>query len=300
MTNSPIAPCLWFEDQAEAAAALYLSAFPDAHRGGIAYYPASGPNPSGRPPGSVMTVDFSLAGQRFTALNGGPAFELNPSISFFVFLPSAADVEALHGVLHEGGQAAMPLGPYPWSERYAWIVDRFGVSWQLMTDPGVERATIAPCLMFTDTPRARAHDAIEQYVGAFPGSSVALIDAYPVGEAPEGFVRHGRFNRSGQPMAAMDSNIEHGFAFNEGVSLQILCRDQDEIDHYWRALSAGGQEGRCGWLTDRFGVSWQVVPEAVDEWMRDPDPGARERAFQAMLGMGKLDIEGLRRAAAGS
>lgn len=299
MTTSPIAPCLWFDDQAEAAAALYVSAFPDAQLRGTAHYPSSAPNPSGRPPGSVLTVDFTVAGQRFTALNGGPAFALNPSISFFVFLPSPGDVDRLYGVLHDGGQALMPLDAYPWSDRYAWVADRFGVTWQLMAVPGIERATIAPCLMFTGEQHGRAREAMEHYLSAFPGSSVEFTDSYSADEGAEGTVKHARFALSGQPMAAMDSNYEHGFSFNEGVSLQVLCADQGQIDHYWRALSDGGEQGPCGWLKDRFGVSWQVVPEAIDEWMNHPDPAARERAFQAMLTMGKLDIEGLRRAAVG-
>jgi predicted 3-demethylubiquinone-9 3-methyltransferase (glyoxalase superfamily) len=299
MANPRIVPSLWFDDQAEAAAEFYTGLFPDARLGDVARYPSSGPNPSGRPPGSVMTVDFTVAGQRFTALNGGPAFDLNPGISFFVNVPSAAEVDRLVGALIEGGMALMPLDAYPWSERYAWVADRYGVSWQVMAVPGLDRASVVPCFMFVGDQHGRAREAIDAYVAAFPEGRVDMIDTYAPEEGPAGTVKHGRFTLDGQPMVAMDSHGDHRFSFNEGISLQVMCADQDEVDHFWRALGEGGEPGPCGWLKDRFGVSWQVVPEAMGEWMTHPDAAARDRAFEAMLGMGKLDVVELRRAVAG-
>ena len=298
MDTPRIVPCLWFDDQAETAAAFYVAAFPDGRLGPTARYPTSGPNPTGKPPGSVLTVDFTIAGQPFTALNGGAAFTINPSISFFVYLPTEQEVDDLYHALHEGGQALMPLDAYAWSARYAWVMDRFGVTWQVMHSPGVERATIAPSLMFTGPQHGCARAAIDAYVGTFPRSSVEHLEPYAAGEGPEGTIKYASLTLAGQPFAAMDSDYDHGFTFDEGVSLQVMCGDQDEIDHYWRALSTGGEEGPCGWLKDRFGVSWQVVPEAISEWMTHPDAEARDRAFEAMLGMRKLDIAELRRALA--
>ena len=295
MSRRTIVPCLWFDDQAEEAADFYVATFPAAHRGLVAHYPEVGPNPSGKPPGSVLTVDFEIAGQPFTALNAGPRFTINPSISFFVLVPSSEEVDRLHGALSQGGLELMPLDAYPWSERYAWVADRFGVTWQLMASSDVERTTIVPCLMFTGALLGRAREAVDQYVRTFPGSGVEVVDTYTADEGPEGNVKHARFSLSGQPMAAMDAPGDHAFTFNEGVSLQVMCADQDEVDHYWQALGDGGEHGPCGWLKDRFGVSWQVVPEAMAEWMTHPDAAARDRAFAAMLEMGKLDIAVLRR-----
>ena len=111
------------------------------------------------------------------------------------------------------------------------------------------------------------------------------------------WVEHGRFTVAGQQMVAMDSHIEHGFSFNEALSLQVMCEDQDEVDlDYWDALSEGGEKGPCGWVKDCFGVSWQVVPDAMNKWMESPDVPARDRAFAAMMGMGKLDIATLQAA----
>ena len=133
MPEPPIAPCLWLDDQAEAAAALYAR----PHAGRVAAtsrYPESADNPAGRPRGSVLTVEVELAGRRFTLLNGGPAFTLDPSVSFFAHVDAPADADRLWAPLAEGGEALMPLDAYPWSERFGWVKDRFGVSWQAVPD----------------------------------------------------------------------------------------------------------------------------------------------------------------------
>jgi predicted 3-demethylubiquinone-9 3-methyltransferase (glyoxalase superfamily) len=191
----------------------------------------------------------------------------------------------------------MSIDAYPWSPRYGWVQDRFGVSWQVLTGhaaPG--GATIVPCLMFTGPQAGRAEDASTAYTAAFPGGRIVDVARYEEGEGPAGKVKHGRFLLDGQDMIAMDSDFEHGFTFNEAVSLQVMCADQAEVDRYWEALSEGGEKGPCGWLTDRFGLSWQVVPSGIDEWLASPDVAARDRAFQAMMGMGKPSIAGLRAA----
>jgi len=131
----PIVPCLWLDDDAEAAAAFYTATFPDGRITAVSYYPESFDAPGGQPRGSVLTVEFEVAGQRFTALNGGPMFTLNPSISFFVFVDSPDEADRLFAALLEGGTALMPIDTYPWSERYGWVKDRFGVSWQVLAGP---------------------------------------------------------------------------------------------------------------------------------------------------------------------
>ncbi len=286
--NRPIVPCLWLDDQAEQAATFYTKTFPNGRVLFQSRYPETADNPSGKPRGSVLTVEIELAGQRFTLLNGGPMFTINPSISFFVNVATAAEVDRLFGVLAEGGQALMPLNAYPWSPRYAWVKDRFGVSWQLMT--GAEMgATIVPCLMFAGANHGRASEAIAHYTAIFPRSKTDVIDRYVAGEPVEG-VKHGRFVLDGQTMVAMDSGTTHGFGFDEGLSLQVMCENQAEIDRYWSALGAGGSPGPCGWLKDRFGVSWQVVPKDMAQVLTSPNTAARDRAFGAVMKMGKLDI----------
>lgn len=301
MARSPIVPCLWLDDQAEQAARFYEAIFPDSRIIGISRYPESTKNPSGKPPGSVLTVELELAGQRFTLLDGGPQFTMNPSVSFFVQVDSPDAADRLFSALSEKGQVMMPLDRYAWSERYAWVQDRFGASWQIITlSREVIESMIVPCLMFTGPAAGRAEEAMKAYTGIFPNGRVKHIERYGAGEnGREGTVKHGRFVLDGQEMIAMDSPIEHGLSFNEGISLQVMCADQPEIDRYWEALSEGGEKGVCGWLKDRFGLSWQVVPEALSEWMTSDDHAGRDRAFQAMLEMKKLDIAALRTALEG-
>ncbi len=289
-----LVPCLWFDDQAEPAAEFYTRTFPGGQVSATSRYPQSLPNPSGKPPGSVLTVEFEVAGQPFTALNGGPVFTINPSISFFVHVATPDEADRLFAALAVDGDVLMPLDTYPWSPRYGWVKDRFDVSWQIMCQQAC--ATIAPCLMFTGPRHGQAQAALRHYAGILPGAKIQALERYAPGEGPTEALKHGRLEVAGQLLTAMDSHLDHQFTFNEGVSLQVLCSDQAEIDRYWSAFSEGGQTGQCGWLKDRFGVSWQLVPRAIADWMASEDPAARDRAFAAVMGMTKPDIAEIRAA----
>ena len=139
------------------------------------------------------------------------------------------------------------------------------------------------------------------YASLFPGSGISGILRVGAGEAPdrEGTVRHARFLLNGEAFTAMDSAHDHAFAFSEALSLMVGCDSQEEVDHFWRGLSEGGQEGPCGWLKDRFGVSWQVNPTRLDEMLSDPDPEKVARVTRAFLAMEKFDIAALERAYSG-
>lgn len=296
MSGGPIVPCLWFDDQAEAAAELYVRTFPGGRVTAVSHYPDSVDNPSGKPRGSVLTVELEVAGQRFTALNGGPQFVKNPSISFFVEVASAPEADACFAALAAGGAVLMPIGAYPWSERYGWVQDRFGVSWQVMARGPRGGTAIVPCLMFSGPQHGRAEAAMRHYAAIFPEGRIASLERYARGEGPEGSVKHGRLALAGQELVAMDSHLAHGISFNEAISLQVICRDQAEVDRHWASLTEGGAPGPCGWLKDRFGVSWQVVPSDVIGWICSADGPARDRAFGAVMGMTKLDIAAVRAA----
>ena len=298
MAAHRIVPCIWLDDQAEAAASFYLAAFADGRVDAVARYPRSGENPSNQPPGSVLTVDLTVAGQRLTLLNGGPSVRPNPSVSFHVHLPDAAAVDALHAALSEGGMDLMPLDAYPWSPRFVWLQDRFGVSWQLMARADVARATVVPALMFAGPHHGRACDAIAAYVAALPGSRVRHVEAFGEGEGGEvGTVKQAALDLLGQPFVAMDGGPDHAFGFGMGLSLQVMCADQAEVDRIATALAAdGGTEDPCGWVRDRFGLWWQVVPEHVGAWLASDDEAARDRVFHALLPMHRLDLAALERA----
>jgi predicted 3-demethylubiquinone-9 3-methyltransferase (glyoxalase superfamily) len=151
---------------------------------------------------------------------------------------------------------------------------------------------ITPSLWF-DT---EGEDAAEFYVSVFPNSKITHVSHYgEAGPRPAGTVLTVDFELDGQRYTAINGGPQ--FTFSEAISLQISCADQAEVDHYWDALSEGGSEGPCGWLKDRYGLSWQVVPKALGELIGDPDPARATRAMKAMLGMRKLDVAALRAAA---
>jgi len=152
---------------------------------------------------------------------------------------------------------------------------------------------IVPNLWF-DT---EAEQAAEFYISVFKDSRIVNVARYTeAGPREAGMVMTVEFELNGQRFVGINGGPD--FKFDEAVSFQINCADQDEVDYYWDALTGGGgEESQCGWLKDRFGLSWQVVPAGMDEVFSDPDPQRAERAMKAMLGMRKLDIAALRRAA---
>ena len=152
--------------------------------------------------------------------------------------------------------------------------------------------TITPNLWF-DT---QALEAAEFYCSVFPNSEIRKVLHYTeAGPREAGMVLTVDFVLDGQQLTAINGGPE--FTFDEAISLLIECADQAEVDHYWSALTDGGEEVQCGWLKDRYGLSWQVVPKGMDELFDDPDPGRAERAMRAMLGMKKLDLAAIRAAA---
>lgn len=293
-----IVPCLWFDTAAEEAAHLYTSIFPNAAIGRIARYGEEGREIHVKPPGSVMTVEFALDGYSLLGLNGGPMFRFTPAISLFAMFETEAEVNAAWAALGEGGAVLMPLDAYPWSPRYGWLNDRYGVSWQLALGKRSDIGqAIAPALMFVGAQAGRAEEALEHYTAVFPDSRVAGIMRHD-GSGPDaaGTVMHAQCYLNGETFMLMDSAHPHAFGFSEANSFIVNCDTQDEIDHYWNALSSVPEAEQCGWLKDQFGVSWQIVPSILPALMSNPDPENSDRVMKALLGMKKLDIAALKRA----
>ncbi len=276
-----IYPCLWFDNQGREAAEFYSKAFRQAEIKSS----------------NAMITTFSIKGKQFMALNGGPVFKPNPSISFFVICESGEEIDYSWSILSEEGQALMPLNAYPWSKRYGWIQDKYGFSWQLSLPmlPG-EQPDVFPTFMFTENQNGKAAEAINFYTSLFENSGIKLLAKYEPGENDiAGNVKHAQFYIDGYKMAAMDSAYPHGFTFNEAVSLVVHCDTQKEIDFYWLNLTEGGQEGMCGWCKDAFGVWWQIVPTIIGQLMSNP--AKAPQVTEALLKMKKLDIETLQKAA---
>jgi len=298
-----ITPHLWFDKQAREAAEFYVSLFPGSKVTNLTTL-------KNTPSGDCDVLSFELAGQPFMAISAGPLFKFNPSVSFHINCGTKEEVDSFWKQLSPGGMVMMPLDSYPFSERYGWLADKFGVSWQVMyTGGSPQRQKLTPALMFVGDVYGKAEEAINFYAsvfrngpdGAKAGETKAeVLSRYGKGEEPdkEGAVRFARFSLLGQDFAAIESAHAHKFAFNEAISFMVPCDTQQEIDYFWAKLSSDPKAEQCGWLKDKYGLSWQVVPAKLGELMS----GDKERAgrvTQAFLKMKKFDIAALERAAAG-
>lgn len=294
-----ITPNLWFDGNAKEAVDFYVAAFPDSSIVSTAYYPNS--SEEGLADfqqdlaGKVLTVEFQLGKQLFTAINAGPEFHFNPSVSFMVNFDPSRDAQAqehldeLWEKLIDGGEALMALDEYPYSKRYGWVKDRYGLTWQLiLTNPsGEPRPFIVPSLMFTKQNIGHAEEAINFYISVFKDTKLGTLAHYDqdTNSAKAGALMFGDFMLAGQWFGAMDSGVAQDFSFNEAVSLAVTCKDQAEIDYFWEKLSAVPESEQCGWCKDKYGLSWQIIPENMGELMEKPN------AFAHMMQMKKLIID---------
>ncbi len=293
-----ITPHLWFDKEAEEAVNFYKTVFKGGKVLSEARYPEAGKEIHGQEPGSLMTVSFEIEGLKIMALNGGPVFKFNPSISFFVAFDNEKEIEETWNKLVLGGKVLMEYNIYPWAQKYGWLQDKFGVSWQLSMNENHQMAQkITPLLMFTKELSGKAKEAVEYYTSVFSNSNTEMLALYEKGEGDtEGFIKHARFTLSGENFMAMDSSGQHEFKFNEAISLLVTCKDQGEIDYFWEKLSADPKSEQCGWLKDKFGVSWQIVPGGMEKMIGGADKEKANRAMGRMMQMKKIDIEGLKNA----
>ncbi len=291
-----ITPHLWFDNNAKEAAKFYTSIFSKDSK--IKNMTTLHNTPSG----TVEIFTVELLGQEFTLISAGPLFKFNPSISFLVVCSTKEEVDELWKKLTEGGGTAlMELGEYPFSEKYGWVQDKYGLSWQVMfIGDRKTKQRIIPTLMFVGKQYGKAEEAINFYSSIFDGAGVGNILRYSAGEEPdkEGTIQHASFMLEGQEFAAMDSARGHNFAFNEAISFMVHCETQKEIDYYWEKLSAYQEAEQCGWLKDKYGLSWQIVPNLMDELLNRDNNDQKKiaRVTEAFLQMKKLDIAKLKEA----
>lgn len=290
---------LWFDKEAKQAVEFYVSAFPNSK---ITHASVIKDTPSG----DCDMLSFEIDGTPFMAISAGPYFKINQSISFMVNFDPSKDTNAKENLdklwekLSMGGEVMMPLQEYPFSKRYGWIQDRFGVSWQLiLTNPeGEERPFITPSILFVGESYGKAEEALNFYSSVFKDSKLGQIVKYPAGMEPnkEGTVMFSDFKLWDSWFTAMDGGGNHNFKFNEAISFIVSCDTQEEIDYYWEKLSAVPESEQCGWLKDKFGLSWQIVPSKMNEMMSKGTPEQASRVTQAFLKMKKFDIATLEKA----
>ncbi len=296
-----IIPNIWFDGTALEAAEFYAGVFRDLAITKIVTYPEDGlPDSQAHMAGRPLTVDIEIHGRALSLINAGPEFRPNHSISFLLnFDPVAfgddgddvakrADLareylDEIHDALIDGGESLMELGEYPHSPRYAWIRDRYGVTWQLMlTNPeGEPRPFLTPAFMFGGPNQDKAREATDFWISVIDDSERGALVTYD-----HGAVMFTDFRLAGGWFAAMDSAVPQDTVFDEAISLMVECAAGEELDRVWDALSSDPAAEQCGWCRDRYGLSWQVVPDTMDELM------ARPGAYGALMAMKKIDVGG--------
>ena len=284
MSKNNIYPCFWFNGNAAEAADFYCATFPGTR---------------------ILEKDdlvvlLDMRGERLMMLNGGPEFKVNASVTMMVICLNEQEVQEYWNKLTLNGEVMMPLDSYPWSKKYGWVTDKYGIGWQLYLGeqlPAMQK--FVPSIAFTGDVNGKAREAIELYTTVFPDSEVEGILPYGEGEEDTaGHVQHAQFNLDDYTVMCMDSSNMPGVSFSEGVSMVVVTDDQAETDEYWNALTAnGGAESMCGWLKDKFGLSWQIIPRRLLELRSDPDAAKAKRVHAAMLTMKKIDIDKLEEAA---
>lgn len=290
-----IVPHLWFDKEALEAVELYMSLFEDSRilRDIVI---------EGTPSGDARILAFQLAGQEFSAINAGPYFTFNPSVSFMVACATEEELRRMWTALTEKGSILMPLEKYDFSPLYGWVEDRFGLSWQLSLQEGGEiRQKIVPNLLFSREVCGKAEEALKFYTEVFPHSQLTFLSRYGEKEAqsPLAKVNYAEVNLNGYVLSAMDNAMDADYTFSEAISFMVNCEGQEEIDEYWDKLSAVPEAEQCGWIKDRYGLSWQIVPADFDDIYVVGTPEEITRVTQSLLSMKKLDLAGLERARLG-
>lgn len=279
-----IVPHLWFDKEAEEAANFYISLFDNSKLKDKVVL-------NNTPSGSVDLLTIELAGQDFMLISAGPYFRFTPAISFLVACNTVAEVEELWERLVDGGFVLMPLDEYPFSVKYGWLADKYGLSWQVMYVGDVEvKQKITPYLLFVGDQAGKAEEAIGLYTSIFKNARIGQIMRHGADATPEipGTIQQVKFTLEHLDFIAMDSALDHNFTFNEAISFVVNCDTQEEIDYYWEKLSAVPEAEQCGWLKDSYGVSWQIVPSNMNDLMRDEYKLAK--VSEAMLQMKKIDM----------
>lgn len=290
MNNQRIVPHLWFDNEAQEAVDYYIQTFPESEI-------ISDVTFTDTPSGDAKQLTFNIFGYKFMAINAGPYFTKNPSISFTVLFnqSEAALLDKVWTALAHNGEIMMELDTYDFSEKYGWLEDQFGVSWQLLITDQPFDDRIRPSFMFINENVGRAEEAINYYTSVFKNSGDISKFYYPEGMEPDkpDTLAHAEFKLEDQYFVALDSAHKHEFNLNEGISLMLFLEDQQEIDYYWDKLSAVPEAEQCGWVKDQFGVSWQIVPKIMDQMAEEGTPEQISNVTKAFLKMKKFDVETL-------
>lgn len=290
-----IIPHLWFDKEAVEAAEFYVSLFKNSRIFNTTKI-------TDTPSGDSEIIDFQLANLNFSAISAGPYFKLNPSVSLMIACANKEEVDKLYNSLSSEGKDLMPLDEYPFSKYYAWVEDKYGLSWQLKLVDNIEKhPKIQPVLLFAGDVCGQAEAAIDYYVSVFKQSNRGYINHYTDGEANDKRARinYGEAALNGNKFIVMDHGYGGDFTFNEAFSFMVLCKNQEEIDYFWDKLSFVPEAEQCGWVKDQFGLSWQIVPENMNKILFEGSEAEKKRVTEAFLKMKKFDLAELEKARLG-
>lgn len=286
-----ITNCLLLQDKVEQAVNFYLNIFQNGKVVDTLREPAEDEDTEG----NLMGISFTLEGVPFLALKGGPPIKISPAISLMVTCGSADEVKRLWEKLSVGHSSVlMPLEKYPFSDCFGWVADKFGLTWQLILKEDFTGQKIHPSLLFVNDSFGKAEEAINFYTSVFRDSEVRNLTRYDEMTNGAGMeIAYADFSLLGQWFSAMDGPGDHKFRFNESFSFMVACSSQAEIDEYWQTLSAHPESEMCGWLRDRFGISWQIVPQDILRLLKKDGKNASRTTMERMMKMKKLDISEL-------
>ncbi len=288
-----ITPFLWFEKDMKGVTDFYTSVFPGSKL-----------NTEGTlentPSGQVQIVTFEMLGVKFNFMTAGPYLPFNPTVSFIVSCESIKEVDEIWNKLQASGKVLMELSSYPFAEKYGWIQDRYGVSWQIMySSTMTPPQKIIPTLMYAGDMCGRAEEAVNFYTQVFHDGHINYVEKYDGTEPVDddrARIKHAGIMIKNFNISLMDSGKKSPLNFQQAISFVIHCDTQEEVDYYWEKLTEGGNEVQCGWLNDKFGFPWQVVPTAMDKMMSSGTKEQIARVTEAFMKMKKFDIKTLEEA----
>ncbi len=289
-----IVPHLWYAEDAIEAATLYAGAIDDSQILSISSL-------EGTPSGKVDVVSLELAGLRFQLISAGPYFRFTPAVSFSVSCHSREEADRIWRMVGKRSKESQALEAAPLTGDLDFVEDPYGLSWRILGGAeSAQEGRITPTLLFSGDRCGAAEDAIRTWTGLFSGASIdELVQRQDTQDSPgrAGSILRASFHLGDIRFVAMASAVALPCSFNEAISFMVYCDTQEEIDHYWNGLSAVREAEQCGWLKDRYGVSWQIIPRLLDELMAESNTETRERVTQAFLRMKKFDIQVLKKAA---
>jgi predicted 3-demethylubiquinone-9 3-methyltransferase (glyoxalase superfamily) len=274
--KNKITSCIWFNGNAGEAADFYIDVFKHGEKTNQ----------------DLPIVSLNVFSTDLLFLNGGPSYAPTPAFSFFLYCGSHEEAERIFNLLAIGGNIMIPMGSYEWAEKYGWVTDKYGISWQIDGDDIRVEEKICPALLFVNEKSNRVKEAREFYLSVFGTSQMLMEMPADVHHGLEpGSLLFTQIKLMQSVVNLMAGPGNHDFDFTSGNSFVVSCDTQEEIDYYWNQLGYDGRYDMCGWLTDKFGVSWQIVPRELSVWLSDSVHG--KSATERMLKMKKLIISDL-------